>query len=227
MALDTYSDLSTAITDWLDDTSLSTSVDTFIRLAEARFNRELNTPDMEATTTLDGGATSITLPTDFYEVRGIYLNASATTPLEPLSLDALKSIYPDSFSGTPRAYAIDGVSLVLGPLPNSTCTITLKYKQKIPALTSSNTTNWLLTKHPDLYLFGTLVAAELRGWNDSRLPVLKSALDEALGEIVQAGRRARFGAGPLRMRAPVSDAGSVSGTGGNILSDGTDLLEDG
>jgi hypothetical protein len=33
------------------------------------------------------------------------------------------------------------------------------YYQKIPALTVSNTTNWLLTAHPDLYLYTTLSEA--------------------------------------------------------------------
>jgi hypothetical protein len=30
------------------------------------------------------------------------------------------------------------------------------YSQKVPALSDSATTNWLLTSHPDAYLFGTL-----------------------------------------------------------------------
>lgn len=228
MALDTYSDLSSAIVDWLNDANLSTKVDTFIRLAEARFNRVLDVPDMESTTTLDASATSIALPSDYYEVRGLYLNGQYTLPLEALTLNALKALYPDNLSGTPIAYAVDGPNIVLGPLPNASCTVTLKYKQKIDGLSSTNTSNWLLTKHPDLYLLASLVAAELRGWNDGRLPMLKGATDEMIEEINAAGKKAKIASGPLRMRATVTETGrGIGGDSGNLLTDGTDFLVDG
>jgi hypothetical protein len=228
MTLATYSELSAAIIDYMDDASLSTKTDTFIALAEARFNRVLDTIDQQQTTTLDGSGTSIALPSDYYEVRGLYLNGQYTLPLEALTVNALKSLYPDNLSGVPLAYAIDGPNIVLGPLPNATCTLTLNYKAKMQGLSGSATTNWLLTKHPDLYLVASLVAAELRGWNDGRLPILKSAADEMIMEINEAGKKAKIAAGPLRMRATITETGrSTGGNTGNLLTDGTDFLVDG
>ena len=55
--------------------------------------------------------------------------------------------------------------------------------QKIPALSDSATTNWLLTAHPDLYLFGSLVGAEMSGVNDERAPLWKARRDEILDEV--------------------------------------------
>lgn len=228
MTLSTYSDLSAAIVDFMQDANQASKVDTYIALAEARFNRVLDTPDQEATTTLDGSTTSIALPADYYEVRGLYLNGQYTLPLEALTLNALKSLYPDNLSGTPIAYAIDGPNIVLGPLPNASCTLALKYKQKIQGLSASSPANWLLTKHPDLYLLASLVAAELRGWNDARLPLLKGAVDEMIEEINAAGKKAKIASGPLRMRATVTETGrSIGGNSGNLLTDGTDFLVDG
>jgi hypothetical protein len=228
MTLSTYTDLSAAIVDYMDDANLSAKVDTFIALAEARFNRVIDTPDMEATTTLDGSTTAIALPSDYYEVRGLFLNGQYTLPLEALTLNALKNLYPDNLSGVPVAYAIDGQSIVLGPLPNASCTLTLKYKQKLQGLSGSNDTNWLLTKHPDLYLVASLVAAELRGWNDGRLPILKGAADEMIEEINESGQKAKIASGPLRMRATVTEAGrNIGGNAGNLLTDGVDFLVDG
>jgi hypothetical protein len=211
MTLATYSDLSAAILDYMNDANLSSKVDTFITLAEARFNRVLDTPDMESATTLDGSTATIALPADYYEVRGLYLNGQYTLPLEALSLDALKNIYPDNVPGVPLAYAVDGPNIVLGPLASSACTLGLRYKQKIQGLSVSNASNWLLTKHPDLYLMGSLVAAELRGWNDSRLPMLKAASDEMIAEINAAGQKAKIASGPLRARATVTDMGKLYG----------------
>ena len=117
-------------------------------------------------------------------------------------------LFPSSQTGRPLAYAISGSSLLLGPAPNGTYTIQLVYKQKIPALSDASPTNWLLAKHPDLYVAASLAMAEFRGWNDARLPLLKGWYDELVEEVNQAGQRARHGAGPIRMRSTMPRAGA-------------------
>ena len=47
----------------------------------------------------------------------------------------------------------------------------------IPALATTDP-NWLLTAHPDHYLFGSLVEAEMFGVNDERAPLWKARRDE-------------------------------------------------
>jgi hypothetical protein len=59
---------------------------------------------------------------------------------------------------TSRYYTIEGANIILADQSTTTDLIVLYY-QKIPALTISNTTNWLLTAHPDLYLYTTLSEA--------------------------------------------------------------------
>lgn len=224
----TYAQLQASLLAWLDDTTANINPTECIGLAEARFNRVLDTPDQEATTTLDGSTSSIALPADYYEVRGLFLNGQYTLPLEALTLNALKALYPDNRSGTPLAYAIDGPNIVLGPLPGATCTLGLKYKQAIQPLSDTNPTNWLLTKHPDLYIAASLAMAEFRGWNDPRAATVKGWYDEILDEINTAGKKAKIAAGPLRMRATVTETGrTAGGDRGNLLTDGTDFLVDG
>jgi hypothetical protein len=207
----TYAELQATLLAWLEEDAATINPTECIGLAEARFNRVLDTPDMEATTALDASATSIALPADYYEVRGLFLNGRSTLPLEALTLNALKALYPDNLSGVPIAYAVDGPNIVLGPLPNASCTLTLKYKQKIQSLSDANPTNWLLTKHPDLYVAASLAMAEFRGWNDARLPMLKGWYDEILGEINDAGKKAKIASGPLRMRATITETGRTIG----------------
>ena len=74
---------------------------------------------------------------------GPALRASRVAPM-----DALKA-QPD-VSGNPRKYAITGVNFEVFPEPASATTYQLTYFQTLPALSNSNTTNWLLSKHPDL-----------------------------------------------------------------------------
>src|SRR3546814_19992643 len=108
-------------------------------------------------------------------------------------------------------YAINAGQLQLAPAPTDATVIAMTYWQSIPALTSSNTTNWLMTANPDVYLLGCLVAAELRGWNDERLQLIKSALDEMLTEIDVEGTKKRGGASPILPRRPKKPRGGKEG----------------
>jgi hypothetical protein len=57
--------------------------------------------------------------------------------------------------------------------------------------------NWLLAAHPDLYLFGALVEAEMFGVNDERAPAWKGRRDEIFDEIERLSSTTR---GPGAMR---------------------------
>jgi hypothetical protein len=72
------------------------------------------------------------------------------------------------------------------------------YFQKVPALSDSAATNWLLAAHPDLYLFGSLVEAEMFGVNDERAPLWKARRDEIFDEIEKLSNKSR-GAGAMRV----------------------------
>ncbi|MCK8356920.1 hypothetical protein LXA28_18340, partial [Erwinia amylovora] len=65
-------------------------------------------------------------------------------------------------------------------------------------------TNWLLTDHPDLYLYGSLLQAEAYLFNDDRLAVWKTAHDEVMAEIMTAGNAIRSSTSGVRIRNPVN-----------------------
>ncbi len=203
MALANYSDLLTAVANWLDDSSLTDRIPEFIALAEAEFNRRLRTDDMAArvTATLDGQY--LALPSDFKAMRSIHVEATPDTALEQMALGELYRAYSGYTTGTPRAYAIADGQIVFAPIPASG-TVELIYWAKIPALTSTNTTNWLMTAHPDLYLFGTLAQAEFYGWTDQRLALVKGRTDEIIEQINTDSAKRLAAASPIAPRAVVS-----------------------
>jgi hypothetical protein len=201
----TYAELQASLLAWLDDSSANVDPAECIGLAERRLTRLLNVLDMEATTTLAVTDASIDLPADFWEARSLtLLGTPKSTTIEPTSVAVLTRQFPSNIAGVPQVYAIQGRSILLGPAPSAAGTATLAYKQTIPSLTDDAPANWLLLKHPDLYLAASLAMAEFRGWNDSRLPLLKSWYDELLTEVNNAGKRARYAGGPLRARTSVS-----------------------
>lgn len=162
MALATYSDLLSAVSgsnNWNARTDIAGRVPDFVALAEAQFNRELRMAQMIVVNTVFPFAGEfVPLPTGFLEARDFYLNVNPRTSLVFLSPDSQTDYF--SASGQPRFYSIVGQNFRFGPAPNGNYTGTLIYFQSIPGL-QANTQNWLMTAHPNLYLFNTNMQAAL------------------------------------------------------------------
>ncbi|EHK75201.1 hypothetical protein SM0020_24875 [Sinorhizobium meliloti CCNWSX0020] len=121
----------------------------FLGLAELKLNRGLRVADMEVTdeiSLIDGDGT---LPADFLEAREV--KNTAGIPIRAVSLQQLTNSYMDRSGTGPCAYAIVGNTIKARPISDQDLTVT--YYARIPALTRTNPTNWLLTKAPDVYLF--------------------------------------------------------------------------
>ena len=206
MAITTYAELQTATANWLDRSDMTDRIPEFIELAEANFNRVIRQPDM--ITKDDSFSISsryTTLPTDTLEIVRIVLDLTPVIVLEYMTPEEL-SERRSSLTGTGKPYyftTIGGSTNQLEVLrsPDSTYTASIIYYTRIAALTDSATTNWLLTNHPDIYLFGTLVEAEPYLKNDDRMPMWTSRLDKALNDLRLQGQRERHTASSLRMRS--------------------------
>lgn len=195
-AIQNYAQLVTTIKEWLDRDDINEGrIGTFINLAEDRLNRLLRYPDMETATTIFASGETAALPTDFLELRAVYKEGNPDQPLQSLSPHGMRSQFM-GISGDPVAYAIEGRTLIVGPVGESR--LELLYYAKIPSLTVSTPTNWLLERFPSVYLYGALVQAEAFLVNPERAQFWQGAFDQAIGEVMQDGLRGRWGAGPLR-----------------------------
>lgn len=210
MALSTYTELKAAVADWLDRTDLTDQIVDFITLAEASFNRRIRQPEMiekDAAFSIAGQYT--TLPTDYLEItRIVVTSVTPVITLEYLTPEelAMKKGYVTG-SGRPVYFTILGQTanqLEVLPEPSGTYTATIIYYKRIPALTSG--TNWLLTNHPDIYLYGALAQAEPFIKNDERMPMWIARLDKELTDLRLQGEREMHSGSSLRMRAPVLGA---------------------
>lgn len=183
MALDSYANLKTAVADWLNKTSL-TNIDAkaadFITLFEAQANRELDTREMKRTITVTINDEEMALPCDFAGVQSFRIEGSPAQPLDY----AKPEEFDDAFgTGKPTRYTITDV-FTFDPVPDAEYEARLRYRKRIPALSSSCTTNWLLRKHPDAYLYGALSQALIYFRDDDR-QVIRNAYGAAL-EAIQA-----------------------------------------
>lgn len=195
MAISTYGYLKIAVMGWLDNDTLADKIDDFIALSESRFNRILRDPQMEARTTLTisgGAADSIALPSDFLELRTVHIQATPDKPLAYRTPQFVENVR-DSLSGVPVFYSVEQKLLTFAAQAPDTTAFSVLYFQKIPGLTQSNNTNWLLTTYPDVYLYSVLSQAELFAVNDERVVLWKQLMDEAMSEIRQVSDLTRIG----------------------------------
>jgi len=193
MAISNYSELKTAIASWLDRTDLTDIIPDFIALAETRHKRDFKIRRMETRVTANtiDGSEFYTLPDDYVAMRNIKLNTDPKTPLEFLTPEIMDRLNAGSSKGTPKAYTIKGNNIELRPIPDSAYQIEVSYYKHFTALSDSNTTNDMLTHHPDIYLYGALVEAEPYLQNDKRIQVWSGYYDRAKQDIITSNERDR------------------------------------
>ena len=199
MAIGTYAELQTAVANWLERGDLTTRIPEFISLAESRFKRTLKHWRMEQRKVADtvAGQRALQLPTDYLKMRTLKLN---TTTQNVLEFQPPSVLYDFSYgSGEPKYYTVQENQLILEPIPDAVYEVEMGYYY-FSDLSDTNTTNWLLTYFPDVYLYGTLVQAEAFIFDDKRIALWKSALDEALKEVNKDDKEARWSGAPLIMR---------------------------
>jgi hypothetical protein len=160
MSITTYSELKTAVANWLARSDLTDYIPDFITLFEAVANRRLRVRQMETTTTLTTSSGSVALPSDFQTWRRMgFASGSRTSEVEYVTPNYLYSAYPTSTADTPKLWTIVGSNIITRPYDDTASALTLDYYQTITALSDAAPTNWLLTKWPDVYLFGALAEA--------------------------------------------------------------------
>lgn len=187
MSITDYASLKTAVGAWLHRTDLDAVIPDFITLAETRLSSDIESRSMETTVTLTCviGNRYLTLPTDMLEMKRLMLiDSDPVSILEYKSPDQLAQDNPFLVStGKPVCFTRSGGRIELSPVPDSAYPVELLYLQRIPALSVSNTTNWLLTLSPSAYLFGSLVASIEFTQDEARLPAWERKYQEAVDSI--------------------------------------------
>lgn len=194
-AIASYSDLITEIRDLSDDSAYDQGViDRALRKAEAEFNRTLRTPEMETRAILSVTDELTQLPSDFLELRFIFQEGQPDLALRSMSPAGMLEIF-GGVAGIPEAYTIEGSLLRVGPV--GATTLEIVYYKPLPALSDAQVSNWLLTKHPDLYIAGAMSWLAFRE-RDQEAMSFWTGLVAAITETIRGtSARNRWGAAPL------------------------------
>jgi hypothetical protein len=196
-----YTTLKSSVADFLNRQDLAAVIPTFISLSEANLNRVLRTRAMlcRATALLDTHFTK--LPSDFLEAKNIQLNTDPVTSLQYVTIEHADLLRARWSTGKPRYYTIVGDTLEVVPPPDTGYTVELVYYKQIPALTELNETNWLLTSHPDVYLYGTLLQSAPYLKDDERIPIWGQLYKQFVADVQYSSESSEVSGSRLVMRA--------------------------
>lgn len=194
MPLTTYAELKTAVADFLDRDDLSTVSADFVTLAEAQLQRELRHPEMEkrATATIDARFSAV--PSDFLAPIRLHLSTKYRA-LDLVSLDEMARwrALSDDTADEPKRYTVVGSEFEFEPTPDDSYTLELYYRRTLPALSDADTSNWLLTRAPDAYLYGALLQSAPYLQEDARVQTWAALYREAIQGLNREAENWRFG----------------------------------
>ena len=201
MAIGTYSELQTAVANWLDRDDLTDRIPEFIALAEARFNRVLRLRSMEAKYTADtvAGQRNLALPTGYIQMRNFQVNSSPLTTLSYVTPEIYDRLWGGSTSGTPKFYTILANEISFGPTPATVMEVEMLFYKKFDNLSSSTTTNWLIINAPDIYLYGSMLEAEPFIMNDERVQLWATALQRGVTDLQEQDNKDRHSGSAMRV----------------------------
>ena len=207
MSFDSYLNLQAEIIDYLARDDLNAKIPSFITLTEAKLNRELFVRQMELRESSAVDLTSlepefVSLPSDFQSMRRIRLTTVDGKPrlryLSSASLDEFR-YGSGNASGRPLYFTIHNDEMELAPTPDQNYGLEMVYRGLIPPL-ATNSTNWLLTLAPDIYLYGALLESAPYTKDDERIQTWGTGFVTAIAGLNNLGLTSTFNAGPLAIQ---------------------------
>lgn len=181
MAISTYPELKDSIDGWLDRDDLVDRVDDFIALAEARHKREVRIREMITRCPIGVTNRYVNLPTDFLEGRSLRLLTEPLTFLVQVNaahMDRVRSEY----DGKPLYFTTHS-QIEFDRKPEQAYSGELSYYKSLRGLSDSNSSNTLLSRAPDVYLYAALSASAPFLVDDERIPVWESMYNAAKNGI--------------------------------------------
>lgn len=193
MSLTSYLGLKDAIESWSHRNDVASRLDDFIDLAESEMFRHLRIRDMETRTTATTSGRYLALPTGFLEMRRVRLISGAQ--YFELIYSTPEGMYISQDSGIPGVYTITS-QLEFDRSPDSAYTIEYQYYATLTALSATNTSNAVLTRFPNIYLFGSLWALYLWALQEDKAEYYYGKFMQAVQTANREDSKGRHGPAP-------------------------------
>ena len=198
----TYQELKDAVLAFANNQVIEQSIDTFIDLNEADMSRRIRHWRMEKRAIGNVTTQYVPLPSDFYEPIRISITSGDTYTLELIDHGEIskRRMQILNTTGRPRFFTFTDGQIEMFPTPDGGYTVEILYYAQIDALSSTNTSNWVLNYFPDAYLYGTLLHSAPFTGEDARIQTWSALYDKAVNDINFDNENAKSGSVPLRMK---------------------------
>lgn len=190
-----YAELQAGVSGWLHRNDLKTRAPEFIALAELKINRiaQVRAMEQEVSLPLAPGVRTVALPAGFVSPISAWLDGS---PRQALAAVVPEQMPVSASAGAPTYWSIDGSTLAVERPTDVARVLTLRYRGSF-TLSDENPANALLTKYPDLYLYGTLLQTAAWSRSIENVSLWQEMYNRAVTEVNRTESRARAIA-PLR-----------------------------
>jgi hypothetical protein len=201
-----FADLKTQIAEWANRQDWSDIlVTSFIRQAEEKFNSDLRVDRMILTSQNIVTCGCASLPDDWIQ-SDFMLIASGSTPTswKPIRYKPRDEFFrlPDTpyasaavpnFNSTYGYYTVKGRTIYFGGPVNAIegTAFQMSYYAEVPVF-SDTVTSWVYTKYPSLYLYGSLMHADLHAvGEEDKASSLMNLTDGMIGKLNAAHLRSK------------------------------------
>ena len=159
-----FSDFKAQVAEWANRSDWSDALLTsFVRMAESKFNQELRVAEMIQFDDALIASRCAPLPDDWLAMDFVRVaNDAGADGFLPARYKARDEFFNQRDDHTWMYYTIVGRQIFFGGTPDPVDGTAFKivYYGEVPVL-SDTQTSWIYSKHPQLYLFGALMHADL------------------------------------------------------------------
>ena len=211
-----YASLTQAIADWTHRGDLTSGAapfsDYFIQAAQAAIDNDVMTANIgngiRFQETAFGPSAiangTVAVPEDWLAPKDLTVAADSgdKVALSFTSAAWIYERYPFRLStGLPAFVAREGSNLIFGPYPDSGYDIQGIYYAQAPLLSSTQTTNWMVTSAPDLILAYCMREASVFLQDMNAMQVWNTSCQQKLEALIQRDKAERYSAASLQINA--------------------------
>ena len=189
MPFTNYSDLTTSVSNWLQNDALAALTADFITLFEAWAARRIQIREEETTATLTTVNGSVAVPADYLAWRALTWVNQPDIDLKYRTPSGLSLLYPSAVAGIPTSFTIRAGNILIRSVDDTANAYTFDYYARNAAL--STALNSIYTKHPDAYLAGTLAEAYAADRNMESFMFWSQRRDAIFDDIEKLDARTR------------------------------------
>lgn len=200
MALDgTYTGLLASISDWLVRGDLAPVAPDLVTLVDADLNsltQRLRLQEVDQPLTMVPGSRFLPLPAAYEEPLALWVEWPAGR--EALTEVIASNLNATNTAGRPYQWCIDGANLGFDRPADQAYSLTFRILAGFGLAAGASPSTYVLSRYPNVYLYGALLKAAPYIKNDDRIPVWRAEYGAAMQAMLAKEGRARSGA-PLRV----------------------------